>query len=175
MKFYRDGIEYSRSEMFNLLVEQWGEICFLCKQPPTRSDQLNIDHFYLPYSVAKRRGIPPEEYNDISNLRPSHASCNREKQDQVVDSDDWVFVKPVKVEKPTKVAKSPVCDYCNNGEWMDASSQCPKCLLDNSKRRFPKVTQMEPDVCLHVEPWHCKACVTGWVERAIPESDRMLT
>lgn len=158
MKFYDGDETLTRAEALALLIEIWGDECFLCKEPPTQKDVLNIEHFFVPYSVARRWGWRESQYNAIENLRPAHESCNRMKADTIVDSHDWVFVKPVKSVKEKKTKPQP-CGLCENGRWIDYLTQCDLCGLDNSVRRFPASTQKKPVDCSHEFPDHCYVCV----------------
>ncbi|MFC5930917.1 hypothetical protein [Cryobacterium melibiosiphilum] len=54
-----------------------GARCWLCGQPVNydehgREDSFELDHYY-PASTH------PEHYEDPSNFKPSHSSCNRER------------------------------------------------------------------------------------------------
>lgn len=157
-RFYSGPDQIRRAEVMRLLIDEYGNECYLCHGEPTPADPLNIDH-YWPQSYCKAAGWSEETYNEISNLRPTHESCNRQKSDQL-PVEGWVFTPPAPKLYPTKVVKTPVCETCMNGAFLDVSDQCPDCLLDNSLRRFPKATQKRPKDCSHTFPDHCWYCVT---------------
>lgn len=164
--FFNGTEKIRRADVMRILIDKYGEICYLCGLPPTETDKLNIEHWF-PQAWCRGQGWKEERYNEIENLRPSHESCNRQKSD-TVPYEGWVFTPPPPKTYPTKTVKSPLCETCLNGMYLSMNEQCPDCFLDNSKRRFPKVTQLAPKECPHEGIWHCWWCVVhldrDWIE-----------
>jgi hypothetical protein len=154
-RFYQGTEVIRREEVMRLLIEEYGENCYLCNKPPTSTDVLNIDHYY-PQAYYKQLGVDESVYNEISNLRPSHESCNRQKSD-TVPYDGWIFTPPEPKQYATKVAKREPCETCYEGHLLYPGETCEDCGSGAMPAAFPASLQKKPKDCDH-EHFHCWAC-----------------
>jgi hypothetical protein len=138
-----------------LLVDQYGELCYLCGGEPTPNDPLNVDHYY-PQTYCKSQGWPEEVYNELSNLRPSHMSCNRQKSDTIPHS-GWVFTPPEPKTFAPKVIKREPCQLCAEGHLLFPGELCEYCGSGAQPVSWPAVLQRSPKQCDH-NRFHCWAC-----------------
>lgn len=66
----------------NRLIAQYGNECFLCKEPFAKKDDITLDHW-----IPKVEGGT----NEITNLRLAHEACNTEKGRLLPD--EWIALQ----------------------------------------------------------------------------------
>ena len=164
MKFRNGPVLLSRAETMELLIEKYGNICFLCKDPPTPNDQLNIDHWHSQH-WCRQQGLKEEVYHDLSNLRPMHESCNRRKGHLPINPDGTVTLPPEKEKAGPKVVKREPCQLCNEGHLLFIGETCEFCGIGPMPKRWPAAYQKRPKDCSHSGVWHCWMCVLDFVPR----------
>lgn len=165
MKFHNGSVTLSRSETMTILINTYGNECFLCHEKPTANDPLNIDHWHSQF-WCKQQGLSEEFYHDISNLRPMHESCNRRKGHLPINEDGTVTLPPVKERTaPGNVHKREPCQLCDEGHLLFIGEECDFCGSGPQPARWPAVYQKRPKDCQHAGLDHCWMCVLDFVPR----------
>jgi len=149
----------SKHEKVQILLNQYGNLCFLCNKP-FHGEKPTIDH-WIPLSANGS--------DEIYNLRLAHKKCNMLKGD-IVPNEDGTIPERVKVPKSDaqrkikKKIKASICHKCNNGRLLGQKDSCKDCGSSAGPKDAPHYLKRKSKDCNHSTFW-CWACSMGIVER----------
>ncbi len=153
----------NRKEIEAYLIERYGDICFVCKEPFKLGEEKTLEHWY-PQSRARLENWPEEKINHVDNLRLSSKRCNARKG-SIIPLDEFNLPEINRPTRAIKYDRPQNCNLCMNGRLLLAGENCELCGSMPQPSTAPRYLQKTPKECPHSGPHHCWCCYIGLVPR----------